>query len=48
MREALSTNADVSNRLAALAMKAESLDLSHDTFSRNTLATTVPTTGCRA
>ena len=36
MREALSTNADVSKRLAELEMKTESLELSHDTFSRNT------------
>jgi ORF6N domain len=36
MREALSTNAEVSKRLAELEMKTESLELSHDTFSRNT------------
>ena len=36
LREALSTNADVAKRLAALEMKTESLELSHDTFSRNT------------
>ena len=36
LREALSTNADVSTRLAELEMKTESLQLSHDTFSRNT------------
>ena len=36
LREALSTNADVSKRLAELEMKTESLELSHDTFSRNT------------
>lgn len=32
----LSTNAEVSKRLAELEMKTESLELSHDTFSRNT------------
>ena len=36
LREALSTNADVLKRLAELEMKTESLELSHDTFSRNT------------
>jgi ORF6N domain len=36
LREALSTNAEVSKRLAELEMKTESLELSHDTFSRNT------------
>lgn len=36
MREALSTNADVVKRLAELEMKTESLELSHDAFSRNT------------
>ena len=36
LREALSTNADVVKRLAELEMKTESLELSHDTFSRNT------------
>ena len=36
LREALSTNAEVSKRLAELEMKTESLALSHDTFSRNT------------
>lgn len=36
MREALSTNADVVKRLTELEMKTESLELSHDTFSRNT------------
>ena len=36
LREALSTNADVAKRLAELEMKTESLELSHDTFSRNT------------
>lgn len=36
LREALSTNAEVVKRLAELEMKTESLELSHDTFSRNT------------
>ncbi|MDP2368210.1 ORF6N domain-containing protein [Rhodoferax sp.] len=36
LREALSTNADVAKRLAELEMKTERLELSHDTFSRNT------------
>ena len=36
MREALATNADMAKRLAELEMKTESLELSHDTFSRNT------------
>ena len=36
LREALSTNADVAKRLAELELKTESLELSHDTFSRNT------------
>ena len=36
LREALATNADVAKRLAELEMKTESLELSHDTFSRNT------------
>lgn len=36
LREALSTTADVARRLAELEMKTESLELSHDTFSRNT------------
>ena len=36
LREALSNNADVAKRLAELEMKTESLELSHDTFSRNT------------
>ena len=36
LREALSTNAEVSKRLAELEMKTENLELSHDTFSRNT------------
>jgi hypothetical protein len=36
LREALSTNADVAKRLAALEMKTESLELSHGSFSQNT------------
>jgi hypothetical protein len=36
LRETLSTNEDVAKRLAELEMKTESLELSHDTFSRNT------------
>ena len=36
MREALATNADMAKRLAELEMNTESLELSHDTFSRNT------------
>jgi ORF6N domain len=36
LREALATNAGVAQRLAELEMKTESLELSHDTFSRNT------------
>jgi hypothetical protein len=36
LREALSTNADVAKRLAELEMRTDSLELSHDTFSRNT------------
>jgi len=36
LRQALSTNADLAQRLAALEMKTENLELSHDTFSRNT------------
>ena len=36
LREALAKNADVAKRLAELEMKTESLELSHDTFSRNT------------
>ncbi len=36
LREALSANADVAKRLTELEMKTESLELSHDTFSRNT------------
>ena len=36
LRQALATNADVAKRLAELEMKTESLEMSHDTFSRNT------------
>jgi hypothetical protein len=36
LREALSAHADVAKRLLALEMKTESLEMSHDTFSRNT------------
>jgi hypothetical protein len=36
LREALAANADVAKRLAELEMKTETLELSHDTFSRNT------------
>ena len=36
LREAASTHADLAKRLAELEMKTESLELSHDTFSRNT------------
>ena len=36
LREAVSTNLEVAQRLAELELKTESLELSHDTFSRNT------------
>jgi len=36
LREALSSHADVAKRLADLETKTESLELNHDTFSRNT------------
>lgn len=36
LREAASLNADVAKRLSELELKTESLELSHDTFSRNT------------
>ena len=36
LREASATNADVAKRLAELEMWTESLELFHDTFSRNT------------
>ena len=36
LRQALSTNADVAKRLSELELKTESLEMSHDTFSRNT------------
>ncbi len=36
LREALSAHADVAKRLADLEMKTESLEMSHDAFSKNT------------
>ena len=36
LRQSLSANVDVAKRLADLEMKTESLEMSHDTFSRNT------------
>jgi hypothetical protein len=36
LRESLATNTDVAKRLAELEMRTESLELSHDSFSRNT------------
>jgi hypothetical protein len=36
LREAASVHADLAKRLSELEMKTESLELSHDTFSRNT------------
>jgi ORF6N domain len=36
LREAASLHSDVAKRLAELEMKTESLEISHDTFSRNT------------
>jgi len=36
LREAASVHADLAKRLSDLEMKTESLELSHDTFSRNT------------
>jgi hypothetical protein len=36
LRQALATNADIAKRLADLEMKTDTLELSHDTFSRNT------------
>ena len=36
LRQALATNADIAKRLAELEMKTESLEMSHDNFSRNT------------
>lgn len=36
LREAASVHADLAKRLADLEMKTESLELSHDTLSRNT------------
>ena len=36
LREALAVHTDLAKRLAELEMKTESLDMRHDTFSRNT------------
>jgi hypothetical protein len=36
LRQALATNADIAKRLAELEMKTESLEISHDNFSRHT------------
>ena len=36
LRQAAATHADLAKRLAELEMKTESIELSHDTFSRNT------------
>lgn len=36
LREAVSSHADLAKRLAELELKSESLELSHDTFIRNT------------
>ena len=36
LRQVLSANADIAKRLAELETKTESLEMSHDTFSRNT------------
>ena len=36
MREALSTNADLTKRLAELEINPEFLEMTHDAFSRNT------------
>ena len=36
VRELAATHQDLAKRLAELEMKTESLELSHDTFSRNT------------
>lgn len=36
LRQALAANADIAQRLAELETKTESLEMSHDTFSRNT------------
>lgn len=36
LREAANLHADIANRLAELELKTEGLELSHDTFSRNT------------
>ena len=36
LRQALAANADIAQRLAELETKTESLEMTHDTFSRNT------------
>ena len=36
LRQALSTNEDIAKRLTELELKTESIEMSHDTFSRNT------------
>ena len=36
LRQALAVNPDIAKRLAELEMKTESLEMSHDNFSRNT------------
>ena len=36
LRQVATTHADLAKRLAELEMKTESIELSHDTFSRNT------------
>ena len=36
LRKAHATNADIAKRLAELEIKTESLEMSHDNFSRNT------------
>ena len=36
LRQTLAANADIAQRLAELETKTESLEMTHDTFSRNT------------
>ena len=36
LHQALSSNVDIAKRLAEMELKTESMELSHDTFSRNT------------
>jgi hypothetical protein len=36
LRQSLAANADIAQRLAELETKTETLEMSHDTFSRNT------------